>query len=290
MPITVTHFTDPGCPWAYSARPSHAALRWRFGDQLDWHLVMIGLAERPEAYEERGYTPEGQIAGYRMFEARFGMPFGFEPKVRVSGTSRGCRAVLIARDQDPALGEAALRALQFMQFATTGRLDDDAAVRDALAPIDGLDADALIAALDDDDVLARYEADRAHTRSAEGTPTHAQGKTASYGGPERYTAPSLIFTREDGTSLEAGGFQLTEGYDVVLANLDPTLERRTPAADPAEALAAFPEGLTTAEVAEVMRHDLREHDIAGAGAALDELAAEGAVRRVPLGSDALWTI
>src|SRR5664279_519630 len=104
MPITVTHFTDPGCPWAYSARPSHVALRWRFGNQLEWRLVMIGLAERAEDYEDRGYTPERQVMGYRMFEQRFGMPFGFEPKARVSGTSRACRAVIIARDQDPALG------------------------------------------------------------------------------------------------------------------------------------------------------------------------------------------
>ncbi|MEA2377045.1 MAG: hypothetical protein QOD13_952, partial [Thermoleophilaceae bacterium] len=31
--IDVTHFTDPGCPWAYSAWPAHTTLRWRYGDQ-----------------------------------------------------------------------------------------------------------------------------------------------------------------------------------------------------------------------------------------------------------------
>ena len=36
MAIAVTHFTDPGCPWAYSARPAHAVLRWRYGDALQW--------------------------------------------------------------------------------------------------------------------------------------------------------------------------------------------------------------------------------------------------------------
>ena len=45
QPIRVTHFTDPGCPWAYSAAPALAALRWRYGDQLDWDLVTIGLTE-----------------------------------------------------------------------------------------------------------------------------------------------------------------------------------------------------------------------------------------------------
>lgn len=285
MRISVTHFTDPGCPWAYSARPAHAALRWRFGDQLDWSLVLIGLAEAAEVYEDRGYTPERMVEGYARFSERFGMPFGYAPKARVSGTSRGCRAVLVARDEDRALGEAALRALQLMQFTTTGRLDDDDALRAALEPIDGLDAAAVVASLDDDDVRARYEVDRALTRSAEGTPTHAQGKTASYGGPERYTAPSLVFRHEDGRTLEAGGFQPLEAYDVVLANLEPALDRRPAPEDPREALAAFPEGLTTAEVAEIMRPSLTPADRPGVRAAL---AAHDRVRSVAVGDDALW--
>ena len=41
--IEVTHFTHPGCPWAYSAWPGHTTLRWRYGVQLRWTLVVIGL-------------------------------------------------------------------------------------------------------------------------------------------------------------------------------------------------------------------------------------------------------
>ena len=36
--IDVTHFTDPGCPWAYSASPALTTLRWRYGDELRWTL------------------------------------------------------------------------------------------------------------------------------------------------------------------------------------------------------------------------------------------------------------
>ena len=32
------------------------SLRWRFGDQIEWRLVLIGLSESAEAYEARGYT------------------------------------------------------------------------------------------------------------------------------------------------------------------------------------------------------------------------------------------
>ena len=31
--VEVTHFSDPGCPWAYSASPALAVLRWRYGDR-----------------------------------------------------------------------------------------------------------------------------------------------------------------------------------------------------------------------------------------------------------------
>jgi hypothetical protein len=57
MTISVTHFTDPGCPWAYSASPALAVLYWRYGDQIDWRLATIGLTEHADQYVRRGYTP-----------------------------------------------------------------------------------------------------------------------------------------------------------------------------------------------------------------------------------------
>ena len=288
MRVVATHFTDPGCPWAYSARPWHAKLSWRFGDQLDWRLVMIGLAESPERYESRGYTPEKQVAGFRGFAERFGMPFAYEPKARIAATSRACRAIVAAREQSPVAAEAALRALQFLQFATADRLDDDDALRRALADVDGLDADAIVARIDAPELIAAYEQDRALTRSAEGGPTDVQGRAAQSDGPIRYTAPSVIFTAEGGASMEVGGFQPFEAYDTALANLAPELERRAEPEGPAEVLAAFPDGLTTAEVAWVRKTNLRRLDLAGTRAALEELAGSGAARRTPLGDDALW--
>ena len=52
--LQVTHFSDPGCPWAWSASPAIAALKWRYGDQLEWRDVMIGLTENGSVYEKRG--------------------------------------------------------------------------------------------------------------------------------------------------------------------------------------------------------------------------------------------
>jgi protein-disulfide isomerase-like protein with CxxC motif len=148
-PIVAWHFTDPGCPWGYSSRPAIARLRWRFGDQIDWRLVLIGLSESGRRYEESGFTPARLATSWRKFQRRFGMPFGSGVKARLAGTSRACRAIIAAREEDPQLGYAALRALQLMNFTTTGLLDRDDDLLRALADVEGLDAEAIVNRIED---------------------------------------------------------------------------------------------------------------------------------------------
>ena len=288
MTVAVTHFTDPGCPWAYSARPALRTLEWRFGDQLDWEIVVIGLTEDAKQYEDRGYTPERMVSSWPVYHERFGMPFGYQVKAGVSATSRACRAVMLANEQSHGLGEAALSALQFLHFTTIEMLQDAAAIAAALDQVDGLDGQAIVARLDDADVLERYELQRSRARQAAGGPTEAQGKSASSDGPVRYTAPSLIFTAPDGSSLEAGGFQTIEAYDVILANLDPTLRRRARPESAAEVFEFFSQPLPTAEVAAVMAEPMMPPNTGAVLAELQELTAEGKLVREPLGDDALW--
>jgi protein-disulfide isomerase-like protein with CxxC motif len=285
--IEVTHFTDPGCPWAYSAWPAQTTLKWRYGDQLRWTLVVIGLTEDAAQYAARGYTPTRSAIGYGRFR-RFGMPFQITPKARLSATSPACRAIVATRLAAPRHEEAALRALQLAQFTTTGTLDDADTLRSALARVEGLDADAVVGRIDDPEVVAVYESDRERARAAAGSPTEFQGRAADTDGAVRYTAPSLIFDGPDGQRLEAGGFQPLEAYDVVIANLDPTLERRPPAEDPVEVLRAFPYALTTAEVAAVMTEHLGLPDPDGVEAALITATGEGRAERQPVGDGSLW--
>ena len=287
--IDVIHFSDPGCPWAYSASPAHATLHWRYGDQLRWRLVLIGLTERAEAYVARGYTPARSAVAFTTFR-RFGMPFQVTPKARMSATSPACRAVVATRLDEPALESAAFRALQCVQFTTASVLDDPDTIGAALATVDGLDAAAILARIDDPDVLAAYEEDRARARTAEGSPTESQGRAANTDGLVRYTAPSLVFETPDGRRLEAGGFQPVEAYDVVVANLDPTLDRRPPAEDPLDVLAAFGYPLATAEVAAVMTEHLGTPDMAGVEQALIEATGDGRARRTAAGDGSLWEI
>jgi 2-hydroxychromene-2-carboxylate isomerase len=125
-------------------------MRWRFGDGLRWRIVTIGLTETPERYLKAGYTPARQKSGQLLnFRPRFGMPFSELPRERVVSTGRACRAIVATRLQQPELEWAALRALQFGWFCTPLLLDEDEAIRAALSPVPGLDARAVVAALDD---------------------------------------------------------------------------------------------------------------------------------------------
>jgi protein-disulfide isomerase-like protein with CxxC motif len=278
--------TDPGCPWAWSASPALAELRWRFGDALRWRHVMIGLTESAEQYEQRGYTPLQSALGQRKFHA-YGMPFASHVKTRVSATAPACRVVVAARLHDPAMEWRTLRALQVAQFTTAARLEDREDLRAALER-SGLPAEELVAASDSDEVVAAYEADRAFARSASETPPAAQNRTANTDGAERFTAPSLIF-EVDGRRMIAGGFQPIEAYDVLLAHLAPQLPRRGAPLNVAEMLTALPEGVFTAEAAAVLRaHHLDLPDLPSAEARLVEAVAAGVARRIDVGNSALW--
>ena len=285
--LHVTHFSDPGCPWAWSASPAIAALKWRYGDQLDWRDVMIGLTENGSVYEQRGYTPAGQARGYRTFRER-GMPFATEPRERVHGTWPMCRVVVATRRLAPEREYAVFRALQLAQFTSTAFLEDPKDLLEAIAWVPGIDAEAIIAAAGDPETEKLFEEDRDLARTAAGTPTEFQNKHANTDGRVRYTAPSIRFTNEQGATLEAGGFQSFDAYDVLIANLDRTLTRRAPAEDAVEVLKAFPDGLTTAEVAQVMTQDKFAPDFNKAEDALIAAIGEGAAQRLPFGHDALW--
>ena len=285
--LHVTHFSDPGCPWAWSASPALAALKWRYGDQLDWRNVMIGLTENGSVYEQRGYTGPGQARGYRSFRER-GMPFSTEPREKVHGTWPMCRVVVATRLLAPEREYAVFRALQFAQFTTTAFLEDAEQLRKAIEWVPGIDADKVIAATQDPATEEAFERDRDEARSAANSPTEFQDKHANTDGRVRYTAPSLKLKNRQGVSLEAGGFQSFEAYDVLIANLDQTLSRRAPAEDASEVLQAFPDGLTTAEVAQIMTFDKYTPDLDKAEDALITATGEGQAHRLTFGHDALW--
>jgi hypothetical protein len=216
------------------------------------------------------------------------MPFATQPRTQVHGTWPMCRVVVATRRLNPEREYAVFRALQFAQFTSTAYLEDANALRDAIAWVPGIDADAIVKAARDPETERVFAQDRADARTAAGGPTEFQGKSANTDGNVRFTAPSLKFTNADGQTLEAGGFQSFEAYDVLIANLDPALPRRAAPASPLEALAELPYGLSTQEVAAVMARGNDAPDRAAAEDALIAVTAAGEARRIAFGHDALW--
>ncbi|HUY59784.1 MAG TPA: DsbA family protein [Solirubrobacteraceae bacterium] len=290
-PITATLYSDPACPFGYSENPALRVIEWRYGSQIDWRLVLVGLSEDTSRYESNGYTPSRQAQSGIRFRDHWGMPFGLSVKPRLAASSRACRAVIAARREWPGSEWAVFRALQIANFTTPLLFDEDDQLREILSVIEGVDADRIVSLIDALEVIAEYEQDKAETRTAAGSPTEFQGKAGNSDGQVRYTAPSVVFTRTaDGLRLEAGGMQTVEAYDVLVANLDPTLERKAPPEDPAELLEHFSLGLTTQEVALLLTHGNDLTDRNGTERALLALVADERAERQALGGDALWTV
>ena len=286
--IAATLYSDPACPWAYSESPALRVIEWRYGDQLDWRLVLIGLSEDTSAAVALGYTTTIGAVSRAAFRDRFGMPMSAVPKERMSASTRACRAVISARLELPGSEWHVFRAIQLAYFTGPMLLDDDAGLRDAVATVDGVDADRIVALIDSREVWNAYDADRVATRRAAGSPTEFQGKARNSDGLVRYSAPSLVFESADGRALEAGGFQPVEAYDVLIANLDPELDRREPPEDPEQLLKYFPHGLTSQEVAALMTAGNDRPDRAAAEAMMLELVGAGRARAQRLASDSLW--
>jgi 2-hydroxychromene-2-carboxylate isomerase len=286
-PVRVTLYNDAGCPWGYSAHPAFRTLEWRYGTQLDWRLVLIGLTENARQYVDRGYTPLGSAEGYSRRFRRFGMPLAPEPRARVVGTGRACRAVVAARLAAPGAEWAVFRALQFAWFTTTLLLDEDDGIAAALQGVPGIDVATVMGSIESAAVEEAYQRDRAEARSAAGSPAALQGKTATTDGPVRFTAPSVVFEHA-GRRLVAGGWQTIEAYDVLVANLIPDGERRGVPDDPRLLLEHFPGGLTTQEVAQLLTRGNDAPDRAEAEVSMLRLVAAKSATRTPLGDDALW--
>jgi predicted DsbA family dithiol-disulfide isomerase len=292
--VDVTTYTDPACPYAFSAEPIRWRLRWRYGDELRWHLRLVGLSKDGASYERMGFTPERAAAALRHFDA-YGQPLTTAESRPVGGTWPACEAIVAVRERrgiDAAV--TLLRALHVETLAGGAALSDDGTLAAALEA-GGLDAtvDDVAGWRAEEDVQAAFRADLSAARRPSPAAVALDQKLAPSGedwtaeqageplGPRRYTCPSYVLER-DGRVLEAPGFHTALTIETLVANLAPELEQRAWATDPLEVVRWAGEPLTTQEVAAVLDRE-GERDAVG-----EELAAAGATRR-PIGTDALWT-
>jgi 2-hydroxychromene-2-carboxylate isomerase len=278
--LLITEYTDPGCPFAWSAEPARRRLHWLYGEQLDWQVRMVGLAHTPSVYEEKGFTPERQAASFRKLSQQHHMPMDTSLRPRVAATVPACRAVVAVRRHLPEQERAMLRALRVLHFRGW-LLDEPETIAAAAwrAGIDPAELERWVAEPETEDLLqADLELAREPTPKALAL-AHKLARTDQ--GGHRYTCPSYEVRRDgDGASVSVPGFQPLAAYEVAVANLFPGAERRDDPEDVVEVLAWAGEPLATAEVAAVCVIGLDE-----ARERLGRVASEEHV-----GFDGLWDL
>jgi predicted DsbA family dithiol-disulfide isomerase len=289
--VHVDHFTDPGCPFAFSAEPSRIQAKWHFGDQVEFEDHMIVLSESPEELLAKGFTTARMAAGFSRLARQYGMPITDRELPRLHHTRPACALVVGVRRHRPDKAERVLRELRKLCMA--GNLLDEQSTLRAAAEAAGLDADDAITWAGEPATIAQLQDDwhRARTpgAAARGPLRH---KLSSWEGGLRYSAPSWVVTAGNtggslvGDGLEVPGFQPYAAYEVALGNVASDLERRDAPASAAEAL-EWAEGqdigpLATAEVAALLGVGIDE--------ARSELEQLGDASFEPAGLDGYWSV
>ena len=276
--IEISLFTDPGCPWAFSAEPFRRKIEWLYGDHAAWELVMVGLSEDPAEYEAKGLTTAMMAAGARQIADAHGMPIYTSERERLSATLPACRAVVAARLNSPGHQQTLMRAIQMRGFA--GELIDEPATIAAAAADAEIDAHDLEQWSEQAETLVALASDMHRARHPLPAALVLDARLADWEGGRRYTCPSYEISLDGGDPIVIPGFQPWRAYDVALANLAPDAPRRAAPEKVSEVLEWAAEPLATREVAVVMGI---EHD--EATTALAEVA-----ERREVGGDAYWTL
>jgi predicted DsbA family dithiol-disulfide isomerase len=280
-PVLIRHFTDPSCPFAFSAERQRLRLQWLYGAQIEWELHMVVLSEERPGDET---PPERVAATRREVQLRYGMPIDWRP-VEAGASLPACRAIVATRLRAPDREPALLRRLRVLNFSALALDDPEVIERAASEAL--IDPEEIRIWITDPHVEPALRADMEAARS----PSPAsRAQDYKLGGPpeaRRYTCPSYELVRatdppEDwptASRVDLPGFRPVEAYEAAIANLAPELTRRPDPESVEEVLRWAGMPVATAEVAAVC-----DRDIADVRAELARVATY-----LPVGGDGYWT-
>jgi 2-hydroxychromene-2-carboxylate isomerase len=252
-PVLIRHFTDPSCPFAFSAGRQRLRLTWRYGAQIEWETRMIVLNETaPE-----GVTPEDVATSWERVRRRTGMPIDSRPPLRLAPSVHACRAVVATRLRWPDRANAILRRLRVLCFA--GELLDDSDTLELAAEQAGLPVAELAAWADAPEVEAALRADMREARARD--------------------CPSYELVRGTRRAELAGLEAIERDAEAAIANLAPELTRRPDPQSVEEVLDWAGMPLATAEVAAVAGREIAD--------VRTEFARVAAFE--PVGGDGYWS-
>jgi predicted DsbA family dithiol-disulfide isomerase len=276
--VRIRHFTDPACPFAFSAERQRLRLEWLYGDQITWELHMVVLrSEREDEWRH------GEV--FRRLQLQYGMPLDWRPRLWEAASIHACRAVVAARLRWPDREAALLRRLRVLGMG--GALLDDSDTLEQAADEAGLPVAEIASYCACEEVAAALRADMTAARSPSPASLAQDYKLAGGEDERRYTCPSYEMLREaaphpgweTAARVDLPGFRPIEAYETALANLAPELTRRAAPGSVLEVLAWAGLPLATAEVAAVC-----DREVPDVRAELARVA-----RFVPVGGDGYWS-
>ena len=273
MSVSARYYTDPACPWSWSAEPAVRKLMVEFGDNVSWTYVMGGLARD---YTKTPGGREAMLAHWLDIADAGGMPI--EPRLwrdaAISSSYPACIAVKAAADQAPDGGYRYLRAVREGLMCFRRKLDTtEALVEEARRA--GLDVERFRVDVASNAILEAFGNDLEEVRDP------PPGAVLASSG--RISFPSVLFAGEDGSRHGAWEFRSYADLRAAAeaAGAEP-VDSRPPGV--LDALRRFGT-MATAEVAAVC-------ELPGprAPAELWRLASEWKVRPVRVVTGELWEL
>jgi predicted DsbA family dithiol-disulfide isomerase len=291
VPVRVRYLTDPACSWSWAFESVVRRLQVEFGDELEWTLVMGGLARDYTASGGSDAAAQASGDGWDLYPwllthwlevaAEGGMPcdpllWRDEP---LRSTYPACLAVKAAAEQGDDRGMAYLRAVREGLLCFRRKLDTtEALVEEARGA--GLDRERFRIDLGSHAIVEAFGSDLEEVRDV---PDEARelGKVKGSGARERVPFPTLVFVGADGTRRATYGYRAYEEARAAACAAG-ARPQASGAPEPLAALRRFGR-MATVEVAAVC-------DLPGprAAAELWRLASEWRVARVPVLCGELW--
>lgn len=238
--IEVTEYTDPCCSWAWGSEPKLRRLRWEYGHQVSWRLVMGGLVhDATDVYAEMSDLDAGQrLARYwsRVTE-HTGAPYPVRLAWPPLTSHRMGQAVRAAGFQGDDMAQAMLRRLREVIFVVGRPADTWERLLDVAMSVEGLDTVAFARDLQSPQAEAAYELDWSETRRPNAYVRELEGDWPGIGDVkqdrqhQRYAFPTLVVNGE--SELTRPGWIADDDYRSALAaggvDLDDARELPSPA-------------------------------------------------------------
>jgi len=207
MPAQIRLYSDPACPWSWSAEPALRRLLWEFEGQLEFVWVMGGLARRygRDYRDEEGRIGQGPdcfadlISHWLQVAADGEMPT--DPRIwtesPLSSTYPACQAVKAACEQGWEAGYRYLRRLREGIMFERRKLDHPESLLAAAGQV-RLDRKRFEIDLFSEAITEAFAADLDEVRDPPSEAREA-GAVRRTEGNERISFPSALFIGEDGS-------------------------------------------------------------------------------------------